>query len=120
MIKSLILTLFAAMAFSLQGFGQGTNADNSGKNARDASGETLTPIDQSNDPADIKLAAEIRKMVVADDSLSVLGKNVKIITVDGVVTLRGPVETKKEKVLIEKHAKMAGAKSITNQLEIKN
>jgi BON domain len=46
-------------------------------------------------------------------------KNVKIITIDGVVTLRGPVETEKEKAAIESHAKHGGAKKITNELEIK-
>lgn len=118
-MKPFALTLIALAAFSLQGFGQTTDADNTGKNTRDASGDTLTPIDQSNDPADIKITAEARKLVVADESLSIQAKNVKIITVDGVVTLRGPVETAKEKTLIAKCAKKAGAKSVVNQLEVK-
>jgi osmotically-inducible protein OsmY len=39
-----------------------------------------------------------------------MAKNVKIVTIGGVVTLRGPVETDKEKSTIESHAKHAGAK----------
>ena len=58
-------------------------------------------------------------MVVNDGSLSMTDKNVKIITIDGAVTLRGPVETQQEKATIESHAKHAGAKKITNELEIK-
>lgn len=96
------------------------NADNTGKNERDTSGETLTPIDQSNDPADIKITAETRKMVVDDDTLSSNAKNCKIITTKGgAVTLRGPVDSAEEKSAVAKHAKMAGATSIDNQLEVK-
>ena len=58
-------------------------------------------------------------MVVDDGSLSMIAKNVTIITIQGVVTLRGPVETEEEKAAVENHAKQAGAKTITNQLEIK-
>jgi hyperosmotically inducible protein len=57
-------------------------------------------------------------MVVNDGSLSITAKNVKIITIQGVVTLRGPVDTAKEQSAIESHAKRAGAKKITNELEI--
>jgi hyperosmotically inducible periplasmic protein len=95
------------------------DADNTGKNPRDRDDQTQTPTDQSNSPADIKITADIRKMVVGDDSLSMTAKNVKIITVDGVVTLRGPVDTQKEKATIESHAKHSGAKKITNELEVK-
>jgi hyperosmotically inducible periplasmic protein len=65
------------------------------------------------------MTADIRKMVVDYGSLSMIAKNVKIITIEGVVTLRGPVETEEEKAAVESHAKQAGAKTITNQLEIK-
>jgi osmotically-inducible protein OsmY len=43
---------------------------------------------------------------------------VKVISRDGFVTLRGPVETQQEKVSIEALAKNAGATSVDNQLEI--
>jgi hyperosmotically inducible protein len=56
---------------------------------------------------------------VGDHSLSTMAKNVKIITIDGAVTLRCPVETEKEKAAIESHAGQGGAKKITNELEIK-
>jgi hyperosmotically inducible periplasmic protein len=96
-----------------------TNADNTRKPTRYSDEQFRTAMDQSNDPADIKMTAEIRKWVVGDDSLSITAKNVMIITIDGCVTLRGVVETQNEKSIIERHAKQIGANTIINQLEIK-
>ena len=118
-MKLTLLTLLSTAAIAGSAWSQDTNADNTGKNTRDRDDQSQTATDQSNDPADIKITADIRKMVVNDGSLSTMAKNVKIITTDGVVTLRGPVETQKEKAAIESHAKHAGAKKITNELEIK-
>jgi len=118
-MKKTSLTLAAILTLSVSAWSADTNADNTGKNTRDQSGETLTPVDQSNDPADIKITADIRKMVVADDSLSALAKNVKIVTVDEVVTLRGPVETAKEKAAIAAHANHVKPKQVINQIEVK-
>lgn len=94
--------------------------DNTEKNERDRSGDTKTPLDQSNRPEDIKLVAEIRKAVVADDSLSMTAKNVKIITTTGKVTLRGPVNNADEKAKVAAHAKAkAGQSEVIDQLEVK-
>ncbi len=93
-------------------------ADNSGRNERDRSGETKTPGDQSNSAADTEMTAAIRRAVMQDDSLSMAAKNVKIITADGVVTLRGPVKTAAEKAAVEKHAKSVGQAKIDNQIEV--
>ena len=112
------VVLLSACALAGSAWSQ-TNADNTGKNARDKSGETLTSTDQSNAPADIQMTAEIRKMVVADKSLSALAKNVKIITVDQVVTLRGPVKSAEEKTAIGALADKAGATKVNNELEVK-
>ena len=93
--------------------------DNTGRNVRDRSGVTLTPGDQSESETDRTLTQEIRKAVVADDSLSTMAKNIKIITIDGVVTLRGPVQNLQEKANIETKAqRIAGLDKIDNQLEI--
>jgi hyperosmotically inducible periplasmic protein len=94
-------------------------ADNSGRNVRDRGGETKTPGDQSESEADRTITQNIRKALTADDSLSVNAQNVKIITNDGTVTLRGPVKSEKEKADIEAKAKqVAGVKSVDNQLEV--
>ena len=109
-MKLIVLTLLLTAVIAGRSWSQDTNADNTGKNARDRDDQSVTATDQSNDPADLKLTADIRKMVVGDDSLSMMAKNVKIITVGGVVTLRGPVETEKEKAAIESHAKQGWRK----------
>jgi hyperosmotically inducible protein len=119
MMKLTLLTLVCAAAIASSAWSQDKEADDTGRNVRDRDDQSLTATDQSNDPADIKMTADIRKMVVNDGSLSMTAKNVKIITIDGKVTLRGPVQTPQEKATIESHAKQAGAKSITNELEVK-
>ena len=83
---------------------------------QDRSGATLTPGDQSESKADLDLTQRVRQAVVADDSLSTNAHNVKIITINGVVTLRGPVNSAQEKANIDAKAQqIAGAtKVITN------
>ena len=96
-----------------------TAPDNTGRNVRDRGGATLTPGDQSETEADRTLTQRIRQAVVADDALSTTAKNVKIITVNGVVTLRGPVKTMAEKRTIEATAQqIAGADKVDSQLEL--
>ena len=95
--------------------------DNSGRNERDRNDATKTPGDQSESEADRTISQNIRKAITADDSVSTNGKNVKIITVDGVVTLRGPVKSEAEKTNIAAKAQqIAGVKNVENQLEVAN
>lgn len=93
-------------------------ADNTKTNQRDRN-DPLTPIDQGNDEADLETTQKIRKAVVGDDSLSFTAKNVKIITLNGKVTLRGPVKSAEEREKIAAFArKVAGAANVDNQLEV--
>jgi osmotically-inducible protein OsmY len=93
--------------------------DNSGRNVRDRDNQNKTAGDQSESEADRTISQNIRDAITSDDSLSTNGKNVKIITNDGTVTLRGPVKSDKEKTDIEAKAKqVAGVKKVDNQLEI--
>lgn len=94
-------------------------ADNTGKNERDKSGQTATPFDQSESDADLQITVKIRQEVIKDDDLSLLAKNVKIITSDSRVVLRGPVKSEAEKEKIAVFAKSAGAGEVINQLEVK-
>lgn len=95
-------------------------ADNTQRNVRDRNDQTLTPFDQGNNPADIRTTASIRREVNAAENLSVNAKNVKIITNDGRVTLRGPVNSAEEKRLIGEIAnRNASAGNVDNQLEVK-
>jgi osmotically-inducible protein OsmY len=92
--------------------------ENTELNARDRSGSTLTPDEQKETQADINITAAIRQAIVRDASKSVNAENVKIITQNGVVTLRGPVETKDESLKLQKIAEQTpGVKRVDNQLE---
>jgi hyperosmotically inducible protein len=97
-----------------------TAPDNTGQNVRDRGGATLTPGDQSGRKTDLTLTQRIRKALMADKSLSTTAKNIKIITVHGLVTLRGPVNTPQEREKIVATARdVAGVDKVENQLEIK-
>jgi osmotically-inducible protein OsmY len=96
-----------------------TEADNTGRNERDRYDATRLPTDQSENEADRQISANVRKAVVADDSLSMNAHNVKIVTSNGTVTLRGPVKTAREKEIIEATAKqVSGVHNVDNQLEV--
>lgn len=120
-LSILCLSLLTAPVFAINPpKASPTPADNTAQNERDRSGKTKTSGDQSNSSEDIKITAAIRRAVVGDGSLSITAKNVKIITANGVVTLRGPVKTPAEKMQIAKLAKAnAGKAKIENQLEVK-
>jgi osmotically-inducible protein OsmY len=94
--------------------------ENTQRNERDKNNTTLTPEDQKETKKDIKITAHIRKKVVRDKSLSVDAQNAKIISRNGVVTLRGPVENAAESTKLQKIAeKTRGVVKVENQLENK-
>jgi len=94
--------------------------DNTAVNDRDRDSAAKTPIDQNENQADINVTADIRKRVV-DTKMSVNAQNVKIITQNGQVTLRGPVKTADEKKQIEDIAhEVAGADKVVSQLEVEH
>lgn len=97
------------------------NRDNTEVNARDDQGNTLTPMDQSNDKADLEVTAAIRKQLTSSNELSTYAQNIKIITTkDHKVTLRGPVRSRSEVESIDRIAKSAaGNYQVVNELEVK-
>jgi len=95
------------------------DASNTGINKRDRDDKTLTPMDQMNNPADLKITQEIRQALMKEE-FSMDAKNIKVITRNGAVTLRGPVKTAAERERISALVKaMPGIKSIDNQLQVK-
>jgi len=94
--------------------------DNTKTNKRDA--KTSTPVtagQQNNSKTDTALTQKIRKAIVADKSLSTYAHNVKVVTINGDVTLRGPVRTEEEKTAVQRLAEAeAGASHVINHLEI--
>ena len=94
-------------------------ANNTGRNARDSDGNTMTADKQSNSKDDLEITRRIRAAIMDDKSLSTSARNVKIVTVDRVVTLRGPVVSAEEKSTVAGKAKnVAGVSKVDNQLEI--
>ena len=94
--------------------------ENTERNVRDKNNATLTPEDQKETKKDIKITAKIRQAVVRDKSLSVDAQNAKIITRNGVVTLRGPVASGEESMKLQEIAKKThGVVRVDNQLENK-
>jgi len=103
---------------STKGEAKESAPDNTGRNVRDR-GDTVTSGDQSESKADLETTQKIRQAVVADDSLSTNAHNVKIVTIGRKVTLRGPVDSAKEKQIVEVQAeRIAGAGKVESQLEI--
>jgi hyperosmotically inducible periplasmic protein len=121
-MKGIILALACLSAFSLAALAGDEKAkpDNTATNERDRSGETKTSGDQSNSSADLKTTQAIRQALMKDGELSTAAKNIKVITSNGRVTLRGPVKTAQEKAKIDRLAKSAaGGAQIDNQLDVK-
>jgi hyperosmotically inducible periplasmic protein len=98
-----------------------TKPDNTKVNERDKNPAQATADKQKMDPADRALTARIRKAVMADKSLSTYAHNIKIISQNGTVTLKGPVRSDTEvKSLMAKAVEAAGsADKVVNQLAVK-
>jgi hyperosmotically inducible periplasmic protein len=112
---ALAFTLFIPCASFAQN--QQTTPDNSANNKV----HSETADQQSSATSDRMLTKKIRQELIADKSLSTYGHNVKIITQNGMVTLKGPVHSEEEKQTIaSKAAEVAGsADKVNNQLSIK-
>jgi hyperosmotically inducible protein len=93
--------------------------DNSKTNQGDANKGAVTAEQQKMNPADRNITKQIRSTIYQDKSLSTYAHNIKVITQDGKVTLKGPVRTEDEKAGIEaKAAAVVGAENVTNQLRV--
>jgi len=85
----------------------------------DRTNSTLTAGDQSESEADRSITQQIRKAVVADSTLSTKAKNCTIVTIGGVVTLRGSVDTEVERLAIGSKADgVSGVRRVQNNLKI--
>jgi hyperosmotically inducible protein len=93
--------------------------DNTKTNERDRNRDEVTADNQKQSKSDVEMTSKIRQAVVKDDSLSTNAHNIKIITINGVVTLKGPVKTADEKTKIETAAKsVAGDANVKNQIDV--
>ncbi len=96
-----------------------TAPDNSKSNEIEQSDRSPTADSQSNTASDIDLTKRIRENLMADKSLSTYAHNVKIVTVNGSVTLNGVVRSHQEKNTVEtKAAEVAGKANVTDDLKV--
>ena len=95
-------------------------ADNTTVNQRDRNPNEPTADLQKNNPSDRDITQQIRRAIMKDKSLSSYAHNVKIITQNGQVTLKGPVRSDEEKRAIEaKATEIVGENKVTSELDIK-
>jgi hyperosmotically inducible periplasmic protein len=95
-------------------------ADNTGKNAEERAQDMPSVMQQGETGPDLATTQTIRQALVADKTLSMNGKNVKVITLNGEVALRGPVENVTEKATIRRIAEQtAGVSRVIDLLEVK-
>ncbi len=93
--------------------------DNTKMNKQDRAEGKLTTDQQGQSASDREMTKKIRQSIMHDKSLSMSAHNVKIITKDGLVTLRGPVPSDEEKQAVETKAKeVAGDKKVTDELRV--
>jgi hyperosmotically inducible protein len=93
--------------------------DNTKTNQGGASKNAKTADQQKMNPADRETTKKVRSALMDDKSLSTYAHNIKIITTDGMVTLKGPVRSEEEKSAIEAKARqIAGDSNVTNNLTV--
>jgi hyperosmotically inducible protein len=94
-------------------------ADNTGVNKRDRNQQEPTADQQKENRSDREITQQIRRSILDDKSLSTNAHNVKIITQNGSVTLKGPVRSEEEKRVVEEKAReVAGAKNVNSEVEV--
>jgi osmotically-inducible protein OsmY len=113
--------LAAGVAVSTLRAQNSTQPDNTRNNKQEAANGAVTADQQKNNRSDREVTKEIRKAVMSDKSLSINAHNVKIITQDGAVTLKGPVRSEDErKSIVAKAEQVAGTGKVTDQLTVKS
>ena len=94
-------------------------ADNTKSNSTDSTNTTATADAQRDNSSDRTLTQRVRRAVIADKSLSMYAHNIKIVTVNGTVTLNGVVRSDEEKSSLEaKAVSVAGQNRVVNDLKV--
>jgi len=115
----LVCVLGAGVSLSAQTPKQAAPPDNTAVNKRDRDGAKPTADQQKENRSDLEITRQIRKSIAQDKVLSTYAKNLKIITQNGNVTLRGPVRSDEDKKSVEaKASDVAGASHVKSELQI--
>lgn len=120
LLSGLLLASFALAQQSEPDTSNPVPSDNTKVNQRDRYQAQVTADQQKDNKSDRELARQIRRAIVKDKSLSSYAHNVKVVSQNGTVTLKGPVRSESEKKAIEAKAKeVAGSTAtVNNQIEI--
>lgn len=79
----------------------------------------VTADQQKNNSSDMEMTRRIRRLIMNDKALSTYAHNVKVITRNGHVTLKGPVDSRKEKELVAaKATEVAGQGNVTDEIRV--
>ena len=118
------LVLLAGPSWNTFALAQSTDAkpksDNTAANKRDQDPGQATADQQKMNDADREITAKIRRSIMADKALSTYAHNVKIISQDGTVTLKGPVRSDDEvRSIVSKAVEVTGSSGkVINQLSV--
>ena len=115
LLPSLLLPVYA------QSTDPQTKPDNTAVNKRDQNPGEATADQQKMNAADRALTAKIRRAVIADKSLSTYAHNVKIISQNGTVPLKGPVHSDDEvtSIIAKATERAGGPDKVVNQMSVK-
>jgi hyperosmotically inducible periplasmic protein len=121
LLRGVALTVVLMSGIAIAGQDpQAAAPDNTKVNKADRDNAKPTADQAKNKLSDRELMRQIRRDVVKDKTLSTYGHNVKIISQNGKVTLRGPVHSEDEKTAIREHARhIAGEENVTDELTVK-
>ena len=113
------LTLAGALLIPVVSAGAQVPADNTKVNKQNRAKDAATADQQKENSSDREITQKIRQSLMDDKTLSTYAHNVKVITQDGQVTLKGPVRTEEEKKIVEaKATDVAGTGHVVNQMSV--
>lgn len=119
--KSIAVITLAMTGILLNAQDQPTEhkSDNTSVNKRDRSKSEPTADQQKENRSDRDVAKNVRRSLVKDKSLSTYAHNVKVISENGTITLKGPVRSEEEKRTVEsKAAEVAGPNNVRSELTV--
>jgi osmotically-inducible protein OsmY len=123
--SEIVLALALSLSWVAPGRAQSATSqaqpDNTKVNKRDRNPDEATADQQKMNLSDRNLTARIRKSVIGDKTLSSYAHNVKIISQNGIVTLKGPVRSDGEvRSMMTKAVEVAGGSDkVVNQMSVK-
>jgi osmotically-inducible protein OsmY len=120
LIGSLLLVCGSLALCQDQASQSSSSSDNTKVNQQDRKAGEPTADQQQENVSDRDITKQIRQSILGDKMLSAYAHNIKVITQDGEVTLKGPVRSADEKRAIEeKAAEVAGEVNVISELTVK-